>query len=243
VPKEEKTSDGGSRIYRYRHPPKEGPIVGGEPANIEAISAHIERHVGPIDTVFHEIVSPTIHVDVHHVPPDAQRAFHVLVTSGMSDLPMTVPEGLGDLAFAEVVALLPREWPLTQEAFNDERNYWPVRTLKFLARFPHEYGSWLGLDHTIPNGDPPAPYADNTAFCGVILTVPISLPREFFALELKDGRKIQFLAIAPLLEEEMELKLSKGTDALFDRFDKCGISDVIDVGRQSACRKRRWWFS
>lgn len=242
MPKEHKVSPGGSHVYRYTEGPKDGPIVGGEPANIEIISAHIEKHVGAVKTVFHEIVSPTVHVDIHHVPPAAGRDFHTLVTSGMSDLPMTVPEGCEELAFAELVALLPSKWPLSQEAFRDERNYWPIRTLKILARFPHEYGSWLGLDHTIPNGDPPQPYAEDTALCGVILTGPVSLRKEFFLLEAGENRKIQFLNVIPIHADEMQLKLDRGADSLYKRFEQSGVSDVIDAGRSTACGKRRWWF-
>ena len=29
--------------------------------------------------------------------------------------------------------------------------FWPIQMLKFLARFPHEYKTWLGWGHTIPN--------------------------------------------------------------------------------------------
>jgi PAS domain-containing protein len=40
---------------------------------------------------------------------------------------------------AELLVCLPADWPVTEEAFEDERNYWPVRWLKQVARFVHEY--------------------------------------------------------------------------------------------------------
>lgn len=38
-------------------------------SHLDAISAHIEHHLGPVSTVLHEIVSDTVHVDIHVVPP------------------------------------------------------------------------------------------------------------------------------------------------------------------------------
>jgi hypothetical protein len=34
-------------------------------ADIGAITAHIERHIGPVHTVLHENVSDDLHVDVY----------------------------------------------------------------------------------------------------------------------------------------------------------------------------------
>ena len=40
---------------------------------LDPISSHIERHLGPIDNVLHEIVSDVVHIDLHHVRPTAER--------------------------------------------------------------------------------------------------------------------------------------------------------------------------
>jgi hypothetical protein len=79
-------------IVRHTGPPKRGDFVSGEPLDIAAISAHIERHVGAVHMVYYEILSPTVHVDIHNVAPSSERPFHVLVTSGVSLRPMVVPD-------------------------------------------------------------------------------------------------------------------------------------------------------
>lgn len=33
---------------------------------MERISAHIEKHLGKITHVFHEVLSDQVHIDVHH---------------------------------------------------------------------------------------------------------------------------------------------------------------------------------
>ena len=105
---------GGSRIIRHSEAtPFEGPS--GEESTAQ-ISDHIERHLGKVDNVFHELVSDTVHIDVHQVKPTSEFPFWRLVTSGMSDLPMTVPENTeGVPRFLELMITLPGRWRVDQK--------------------------------------------------------------------------------------------------------------------------------
>ena len=238
-------SPGGSRIYRHEHPAHaaEQRISGGDPELIDAIDEHLDRCFGEDDRwVFHELVSPTIHLDVHRVPPTESFPFQRLVTSGMAEAPMTVPEGLGETPFAELTIALPADWPMSQEAFADERVYWPIRVLKDLARLPHEYSTFLRYGHTIPNGNPPAPYADGTGLCCAFVAPPVAAPDEFAEMLVGDGGSVRILAVVPLYEDEMRLKLERGADALYDLFDEHGITDVVDPTRPSIAPRRRRFF-
>lgn len=229
-------SPGGSPILVH------GQERGFEPARgedcIEQISAHIEQHLGPVSGVFHEIVSDTVHIDVHVVPANDTCAHARLVTSGMSDLPMRLPEGVEAPQYLELMLTLPADWPLQQDDFEDERHYWPIRLLKTLARLPHKYDTWLGFGHTVPNGHPAEPYAPGVGFDGTILLPALSVPEDFSHLLIDADKSITFLAAVPLYPEEMALKLEKGSDALLERFDAKGVSDIIQVGRVNAARKR-----
>jgi len=231
-------SPGGSPIMVHSREKDFTPPQGEE--HIEAIGAHIERHLGPVSGVFHEIISDLVHIDVHVVPATEQFPYLRLVTSGMSDLPMTVPDEVdADVPrFMELMVTLPADWPISQDAFEDERNYWPVRLLKGLARLPHEYDTWLGFGHTIPNGHPSEPYAPGVGFDGAIVLPPVTTPEDFAELALEDGKVITFMTIIPLYPEEMDLKLKKGAEALLDRFDAKNIQDVIEPGRTNVAKKR-----
>ena len=44
--------------------------------------------------------------------------------------------------------------------------------------------------HTIPNGDPPEPFAPNTQFVCVMLEPPITVDPEFFQLDIDEGKSI-----------------------------------------------------
>lgn len=230
------SSPGGSTIYRHGEPASFQPPA--EEVCLQQISEHIERHLGAIETVFHELVSDTVHIDVHWVKPTPAFPFARLVTSGMSDLPMSVPEGSGMPAHLELMITLPGDWRFEMDAFEDERWYWPIRLLKVLARLPHKHATWLGWGHTIPNGDPAEPYADDVPFTGAILLPPVTAPEDFFVLPIDERKSIGFLAVYPLYPEEMDLKLRKGTDALLEGFERHAIGDIVNPRRKNVAKKR-----
>jgi hypothetical protein len=242
---ESEYSESGAPIYRHKPRAKPFTPALGDADNIEHIAKHIEQYIGPPDSVFHEIVSDLVHLDVHMVQPTAKRNYYTLVTSGMSERPMNVPEGMEENRYAELCVFLPPTWKLSQEDFEDERNYWPIRWLKQIARLPHEYDTWLGPGHTIPNGDPPEPFAANTKLCCMIAMPPFQVPKEFMKLELSD-RIVHFYALCPLYIEEVNLKLKKGVEALLDQFDAKKIPpeivQTINPARQNACKKRFGFF-
>jgi hypothetical protein len=194
---------------------------------IEAVTRHVERHVGPIDFVLHESRSPLVHIDVHHVSPDDDRPFHTLVTSGMSQRAMTVPAGSEDVAYGELFLLLPPEW--------DVSIAWPIRLLRELARYPHEWGTWLGCGHTIQNGSAADPYGDHVRFRATLLTHPVTLGAELAERKLP-SRSIHFYQLIPLYLEEIRFALRHGPDALLARFAQYQMSDLVDPGRQNTCR-------
>lgn len=231
-------SESGNPIYR--HKPREKPFepAFGDVAHIQLVEQHIIKHIGTPSLVYHEIISDLVHIDIHIVPPRPERDFYTLVTSGMSARAMTTPEGLEEFSYAELSICLPPHWSLKHEDFKDESNYWPVRLLKMLARMPHEYDTWLGFAHTVPNGDPPEPYAPNTKFCcAMLLPSPIG-PEEFWQLKVSPEMDIQFLSIVPLYAEEAAFKLRKGADPLLDLFGRHSVTDLLDLKRRNVAKKR-----
>jgi len=232
-------SPSGAPIYRYEEPaPFE--LASGDEATIAAISEHIERHLGPVSGVYHELISDKVHLDVYVVSPSADFPFYTLVTSGMSDRPMTVPpDAPADEAppYAELCILLPSTWNIPADpadvatAFEDENVYWPIRWLKMLARLPHEYDTWLGFGHTIPNGEDAEPFADDTELGCMLLLTALSLPEEFQTLVVSPEKTVQFYTLYPIYREEMDLKMAQGVDALLDRFEVYDTGDVLDLTR------------
>jgi hypothetical protein len=230
-------SASGSPIYRHEAKEQEWTAPESTGVHLESIEKHLEKHVGKVETVFHEIVSDLIHLDILFLPASEKKPYHTLVTSGVSDRPMKVPEGAEGFRLAELMINLPATWLLDEESFKDEANYWPVRWLKQIGRLPHDYDTWIGWGHSIPNGDPAEPIAD-TRFTGVMLSPPYWLGPEFFQLDVGNGEKICFYNMIPLYAEEMNFKLTKGVEALEGLFDKQGIGFAVDTARKNVAKKR-----
>jgi hypothetical protein len=234
-------SESGNPIYRHQERKRDFTLPERSCVHLEEIEAHLERYVGPVDSVFHELLSDLIHLDVLIVRATADRPYHLVVTSGVSDEPMNAPAGMEEFNRVELLMALPPDWPLTDEAFNDEANYWPISWLKQIGRLPHEYDTWIGYGHTIPNGDPPERIA-NTGFIGVMLTPAYWLPAEFFQLATAAGETIHFFSLLPLYQEEMDLKLKKGAEELERRLDTTLSSGVLDIHRPNVAQKKRWFW-
>jgi len=202
----------------------DGPITYTE-EEMAAIEAFVDESFGESDEVFHELVSPDIHVDILVVPPTAERNYYTLVTMGMGAREMHVPPQFRRYSTgrAEILVTLPPDWNIRSDA---EEDYWPIRWLKNLARLPINMDTWLGYGHTVPNGEP---FAGNTELSGVILWDPHLSGNEYVAV-LPGGEKVEFLHLIPLYDEEMNYKLEHGAEAMFERFAP-GFSHVIDINR------------
>ena len=198
---------------------------------MEAVEGHIQQYFGKFENVFHEIVSPDIHVDICVVPPSEERDYCTLVTMGMGAHRMNVPEELAEykLERAELAIALPADRKLDQESMKDERWYWPIRLLKGLARFPIECETWLGCGHTMDNEEP---FAGNTKLCASILIEPQNAEDGSEVCVLPGGEEVNFYQVIPLYEDELNYKLEHDADALLDKM--AGISFVVNPTRQDA---------
>jgi hypothetical protein len=196
---------------------------------MDAVEAHISANFGEFKNVFHEIVSPDIHVDICVIKPTRKRRHYTLVTMGMGAHRMNVPEELREeqLDRAEILVMLPPDWKIDSD---DEKWYWPLRWLKVLARLPLEYDTWLGYGHTVPNGEP---FAENTKLCGVMLTYPYSFEPKASVCPLPNGDVLNFYQMMPLYESEMNFKIENGAEALEESFAD-DFDLIVDIDRKES---------
>ncbi len=203
-------------------------------------------------TVYHELASEYVHVDIHIVKPNENRPFYLLFTTGMSDLPMTVPE---DASWdfkkinerAELFCLLPADWKFGNYSSKEEekRYMWIISCLKTAARYPHQCGTWLASAHTLQYTERNEYFADNTELSSAIF---IQLNKEDFGgkygdeigfFRTSDDNYINMLCFIPLYEDEMNFKLEKGGDALFMRLFGPAVTDfsqlVTVTDRENVC--------
>ena len=198
---------------------------------MSAVERHIQNTFGEFENVFHELVSPDIHVDICVVPPSEERDYYTLVTMGMGAHRMHVPEELAKykLERAELVIALPPDWKLDGESMKEERWYWPIGLLKVLARLPIASDTWLGWGHTM---DKQSPFAEGTKLKAAILTDPQGVEEGGEVCTLPSGEEVNFYQVIPLYQDEMEYKMEHDADALLEKME--GISFVANPTRQDA---------
>ena len=241
-------SRGGSQIHR--HEAAKVPIAPVDPtvvaATHAAVISHFDQLVGTASRAISDgprdvTKADHVHLTVHVIAPTDDEPSWTLYTTGLSDRAMHIPVGPAGPSVddapsrAELMIRLPARWQLDEASLADPRWGWPVRWLQLLARVPHEYDTWLGPWHSIPNGEPARPLGPGTGFCGVMLLPPLLFDddEQFVQLEIAgDGEdRIALYGLYPLYAEEMQLKLDAGAGALIDRLAKAEIDDVVDLER------------
>jgi tetratricopeptide (TPR) repeat protein len=196
------------------------------------LGKHIEEYFGASKSVFHELISPDIHVDIFLIEPTPERDYYVLVTMGMGAHRMNVPQELIDdqLDRAELVICLPPDWNF--KTLEKEEWYWPIRRLKMLARLPIEDDTWLGWGHTVSSGEP---FAGNAPFTSILLLHPAAFGRKSFQCGMEDGSVINFYQLIPLYEEEARFKVKTDVDLLLKFFDAENLA-YIHLDRENVCK-------
>ena len=197
---------------------------------MSAIEHHIKNAFGAFENVFHELVSPDIHVDICVIPPSEERDYYTLVTMGMGAHRMNVPEELAEykLERAELAIALPPDWKLDEESLKEEQWYWPIGLLKVLARLPIAEDTWLGFGHTM---DKQSPFAEGTKLCGALLVGPQDIVWTGGEVcTLPSGEEVNFYQVIPLYRNEIEYKLEHDADALLKKM--AGISFVVNPTRR-----------
>ena len=199
---------------------------------LKRYEAYIEEQFGPYTQVFHELVSPDIHLDIIVVPPTDKNPYFKLITMGMGAYKMNIPHELQqyELERAELVLYLPPTWNINS---GKEEDYWPIRQLKALARLPVQCDTWLGYGHTISSDQKNNPYANNTKFCSIMLIAALNQDYKVLDFRMDGLGKINFYQLFPLYKEELEFKQCSGTETLLGLFDDTDILPVLNNNRRN----------
>ncbi len=178
--------------------------------DLNILEKYREENFGNFDNVFHEIVSDELHIDIYVSDPTEDRDYYILMTEGMGAYKMKVADGLNDnsLGRAELMLYLPSDWKMD---FDDENNYWPLRFLKILARFPLNNDTWLGFYHSLGNGG--ESFSDNNTFKNLFLLPFVDMKTgevEHKSTMLSCGDTLNIFTVIPIYDEELLYKKEYG---------------------------------
>ncbi|NVK38445.1 MAG: suppressor of fused domain protein [Gammaproteobacteria bacterium] len=227
--KRKKKTKGGSTILEYDQSKTDKDMIGVQVELDEKLHNSREevfdQLFGECESVSHEIIPMLPHIDVFIYKPGYQgREFFTLVSSGMSDMPMTLPDGISDeYERAEIVMYVTEP--------KDEY----INLIRHFARYPHKYETYFANSHTIPNGQPAEPFFEQSVLDTIAFIPTIVSPDNEFTdlLFKKSGVNVQLLHLTPITTPECEFKLEYGIDELYDLFDDKNHSFILDETRGS----------
>lgn len=228
-------------VYRPSGPPVL-PEGARDPRVVEAVVAHIERHMGPAQVLL-DPSSDTMPIDLVIVPPrDEDKApLWTIATAGMSARAMNAPPRFHDDRFAELLIRLPPEWPMpdlqTGEpgGWSDPAARWPADYLRSLALYPHTYRTWFGLGQSVGSEDEAQTIADGVYFTAAMFLNPVTVPVDGFDRFPGAYGVVNLLNVLPLYPEEAEYKRLHGAGGLIDLAGRLLFHmGIIDPERPSA---------
>lgn len=196
---------------------------------------YVKKTFGKFPKVFHEIVSPDIHLDIVIVPPISENDCYKLITMGAGAYNMDVPEDLSkwNLDCAEYIIYLPSDWNI---ASSKPEDYWPIGMMKQIARLPIYGKTWLTAGHTVYLGEQPVTDKSAAPFTSVMLLNALDRSGRPCKMELSSGRVVNFYLIYPLYKEELDYKLDTCLNDLLECFPEEDFSVVIDPCRPNYCK-------
>jgi Suppressor of fused protein (SUFU) len=195
----------------------------------KAREAVYEKLFGEPLGVSHELLPLIPHIDVYTFKRTSKKdgvdqVVYSLVTGGMSDLEMTLPQ--------RAPKDVPRRVELIFYCSEPRAEY--ISTLRWVAHFPHNAKSWLGHGHTMPNGNPPAHFWGSKELDTLLFMPPIVVKDQNLPFELQiEGQPVHFLWVVPLTTAECDYKLEKGFDAILGLFQQHHHPHVFDPNRRS----------
>lgn len=211
------------------HGPKAGPDAD---AGLDALDRHIAKHWGQPELVINEIVPSWPPVELHIVPASEDRPFYTVITKGMSDCPMEIPEGMGDEKFVELVMCLPQGWPYDRDSLRDPRVFWPFKYLGKLAKVTHQDGGWVGCPCMYPFPAGGYEFADDVNFTTFLFAPPVLAFRNgAWQADVGEGKTVTFLGVIPICESEARYGESHGSGRLLLKLWEAGVNELLDKNR------------
>lgn len=222
-------------VDKYLLPTKNTAQTPVERACISPFVEHIEQNIGPVGLVYTANAGYP-RIDLICVPPSEHNPYHRIITRGMSDLAMALsPEHQAHHMprYVELMMSLPEDWHMTCEHAHDEAWIWPKALLAYYGYYPHANKTCLGWAHTLSFHPMNVVMIPNSEFTGLVVLPPMLAPVDFWTLTLSEDKTVHFYALMPLYHAELQYKLRYGFNALISRFNAAGLTELVDLDRDS----------
>jgi hypothetical protein len=184
-----------------------------------------------VDSVTTELTEfPLLLLDLEQKSP-----VKVLMTNGLSNFAMPVPEKHLDQCHIELYFCLPSYWSL--DDLSDLKSNWVFSWIGRLASYIVEKNTWFGHGHTMPCGREMNPLSETMRQNHFFLSDPMLLERELSPLNISE-KQVHFLAIIPIFPDEMDYKQGKGTFKFQYKLIQHGVTEKLDDYRGTVLRSK-----
>jgi hypothetical protein len=206
-------------------PPPKPKAAKAETKSVAARAQVYQEFFGTPQRIDEDTELPRI--DVHiYAPPDEERNWYTLVTSGMSDTPMNVPDGGSGATRAELILYV---WEPTDHL---------VKRLRWLARTTQ--GRWVHFGTTMNNGNPPQPiFPDSKLTCFLFLPTYVEPDATLEQRLSIGGEGVKFLWVVPTTSKECVFIVHDGPEAFIELMTQAENCIVLDEQRHSYLRFRK----
>jgi hypothetical protein len=197
---------------------------------------HVTKHFGEFKEVFHEMVSPDVHLDVIIIEPTEDEPYYKLITEGAGAYRQNAPKEYVDSKghYAEYMIFLPADWNIKS---NEMSYYWPIGELKKIARLPIDCNTWLGAGHTIHSNADMEQIDESTKLNSFMLLCGLDKDAKQCELRLKSGKLINFYLLMPLYQEELDYKLNNGYEAFMNLVPDEDLPPIVNPNRANYVKK------
>ena len=178
----------------------------------------------------------TTDIDLLLISTEKRSPIQLLVSNGLSSYEQPVPDKYATLKHIEIYFCLPSYWEL--EDRENPRMNWVQPWIQKLAKHLIDKQTWYGVGHTFPNGNPVEAISPSMQQKYFLLNSPTYLSEELKPLQVGD-KIVEFLAIVPIFEDELDYKMGKGTYKLQKKFLDKNITELLDDYRMSTL-KNKW---
>ena len=159
----------------------------------------------------------------------------LIMTNGLRNYAMPVPEKLEGQEHIELFFCLPSYWDFS-DATNATMN-WPLVWIDKLAKHLVDKETWYGPGHTFSNGNPPEALSPTMKPNHLVILSPIKLEEHLVPAKLGE-QMVHFLAVAPIYEQEFDIKMAKGFGKFLRKFRGKNGNEIVDDYRENIFKSR-----
>jgi hypothetical protein len=174
---------------------------------------------------------PEVSVPLLKLKIEGKRPVTLIMTDGLSEKKMKLPEQSSEFDKIELYWALPEYWGLSD--LSNPNTNWIFHWLNKLVRHLLDKDVWFGHGHTFQTQS----LSPSMKQEYLMLMKPL-IVNDVLSKVQEAGKSIGFLSIVPLFKTEFDYKQQKGTNSLITKMTEEGVSEILDDYRESLLNKR-----